>query len=769
LRTDKLIICSSAQRWFKRSLVSGKIPSAKFVFRGRPKDYPFRDNDGVFQGYAEANLETLDYHPLWPPADGINAEIMVSGDTVTVDVQSGYFFDAEITGASAVIENLSIRSAKKSITLKSHINGDIKDFLLFIKNSPLKTTPSLKNLPSRNFTGGMSVDLAMEIPLFPSQILFNGSLTLRDATFARDDIKIELTDLNGRIDFSRGVISAEGMKANLFNSPVELSIASRQGFPSRTTLSGTADNQFISAQLVRYFPWLAPYKSEIEKRINGSCLWEVSQINTDPETGLKVNDQFVLTSSLTGLSIDVPAPLAKAEEPAPFKLSIRYPEVDKREVTLHYANTLNGLIHANDINGQKSVITSLSFGDKATIGNENNQYMVSGNIDQLDAGDWIKFVSDISSIEKEKKEKKDIALGIQVALLELGRQNFSDVNLKIEDIDAGYQFNLTADDIAGDFYLKRLNDSNSLKINLQKLNLAKSSSDNKDREYEIYPGSIPPLDIEVSEFSYDDNNMGRLLLTSSKAGNGLTVDNINISKTDMEIDGSGIWNLINHEHHSKFDLTLNAASMTTMLETFGYDVSPIEKGETSLTLDGQWQGTPMDFSLSNLNGTLHMDISKGRFIEINPSAGRLFGLLSLQTLPRRLSLDFSDLFGKGLAFDSIEGRFNIENGNAYTNNLAMTGPSVDINISGRTGLVEQDYDQIATVTPQITDSLPVASALFGPVGIGVGAVIFLASEIFQSLPDKINTILRKQYTITGAWDEPQVTKIKNTKEEKDKG
>jgi uncharacterized protein YhdP len=164
-----------------------------------------------------------------------------------------------------------------------------------------------------------------------------------------------------------------------------------------------------------------------------------------------------------------------------------------------------------------------------------------------------------------------------------------------------------------------------------------------------------------------------------------------------------------------------------------------------------------------------MDVKKGRFIEINPSAGRLFGLLSLQTLPRRLSLDFSDLFGKGLAFDSIEGRFNIEDGNAYTNNLAMIGPSVDINISGRTGLVEQDYDQIATVTPQITDSLPVASALFGPVGIGVGAIIFLASEIFQSLPDKIDTILRKQYTITGAWDDPQVTKIKRNEELNDQG
>ncbi|RKZ72286.1 MAG: TIGR02099 family protein [Gammaproteobacteria bacterium] len=757
-----------SKRWFKRALVSGKIPSAEFVFRGRPKDYPFRDNDGVFQGYAEVNLETLDYHPLWPPADGINAGIMVSGDTVTIDVQSGYFFNAEITGVSAVIKDLSIKGSKKSVALKTHINGDMKDFLLFIKNSPLKKTPSLKNLPSRNFTGGMGIDLAMEIPLFPSQILFNGSLTLRDATFSRDDIKIELTDLNGRIDFSRGFISAKGMKANFFNSPVELAMENRHGFPSRTTLTGTADNQFISAQLLRYLPWLEPYKSEIEKRINGSCSWEVSQINAEPDSGLKVNEQFVLTSSLTGLSIDVPAPLAKTVEPAAFKLSIRYPELNKREVTLDYANILNGLIHASDINDEKSVITSLSFGDKATIGIESHQYSINGDIDQIDAGDWIKFISDISDIEKEKK-KKDIALGIQVGSLELGRQIFSDVNLKIEDIVDGFHFNLTADDIAGDFYLKHINDSNNLKINLQKLNLAENISDNEDKEYEIYPASIPPLDIEVSELSYNGNNLGRLLLTSSKTIDGLTVDNINISKTDIEIDGSGIWNLVNHEHHSKFNLTLNATSMATMLETFAYDISPIEKGVTSLTLDAQWPGTPMDFSLSNLDGTLYMEVDKGRFIEINPSAGRLFGLLSLQTLPRRLSLDFSDLFGKGLAFDSIEGRFNIEDGNAYTNNLAMTGPSVNINISGRSGLVEQDYDQIATVTPQITDSLPVASALFGPVGIGVGAIIFLASEIFQSLPDKINTLLRKQYTITGAWDEPQVTKIKKAKEDKDKG
>ena len=746
-------------RWLRRSFVTGEIPSAKFVFRGWPEEFPFKNKEGVFQGLAEVIDGTLDYHPSWPPMDRIHAGVMINGDTLKVNAASGNFFNAEVTNVNIIIENLSRKGFKKTAIVNGHINGELKDGLLFIKNSPLQTNPSLKNLPSRNFTGGMGIDLALEIPLYPAQIPFNGSLILRDATFARDDIKIELTDLNGTIDFSRGSITAEGMKANFFNFPVELAIANLEGSPAKTTLSGTADNKFISAQLLRYFPSLAPYTSEIEKRINGSCMWEVSSINTDPKTNLKINEQFVIASTLEGLSIDLPAPLSKSEEPAPFRLSLKYPEIDKRETSLHYANILTGLINTSDTNGQKSVTTSLSFGDIATIGNEHIPFSITGNVDQLNAIEWINFITDILSVERQKTGDKVISLDLQVGSLGVVRQNISDVNLKLGNVDSGYHINLNAKDIRGDIYIDRLINDNPIKIILEKLILAKKTSENEEVKDEINPSSIPPLEIKISELIYNDIDLGELNLTSSKIPNGLSIDKITFSKTDMEINGTGTWIITNNEPLSKFNLTLNAASMKTMLETFNYDIVAIEEGKTSLTLDAQWQGTPVDFSLTNLDGTLLMEINKGRFTDINPSAGRLFGLLSLQTLPRRLSLDFSDVFGKGLTFDNIEGHFNIENGNAYTNNLAMSGPSVNIDVSGRTGLIDQDYDQIATITPKVSNSLPVASALFGPVGVGVGAVIYLASEIFQSLPEKIDTILRKQYTITGAWNNPQVTKI----------
>jgi uncharacterized protein YhdP len=122
-------------------------------------------------------------------------------------------------------------------------------------------------------------------------------------------------------------------------------------------------------------------------------------------------------------------------------------------------------------------------------------------------------------------------------------------------------------------------------------------------------------------------------------------------------------------------------------------------------------------------------------------------------------LDFSDLFGAGMAFDSISGNFNVKDGNAYTDNLSMKGPSVDIDIRGRTGLSVKDYDQKATVTPQISDSLAVASGFFGPVGIGLGTVLYLAGNMFEPLSDSINKIMKIEYNIKGSWDNPVVEKV----------
>ncbi|HJP37201.1 MAG TPA: AsmA-like C-terminal region-containing protein, partial [Gammaproteobacteria bacterium] len=103
--------------------------------------------------------------------------------------------------------------------------------------------------------------------------------------------------------------------------------------------------------------------------------------------------------------------------------------------------------------------------------------------------------------------------------------------------------------------------------------------------------------------------------------------------------------------------------------------------------------------------------------------------------------------------------FELDRGNAYTNSLLMNGPSARIDISGRTGLADQDYDQRVTVTPALSNTIPVASALFGPAGIGVGAVIYLGQKMFKSIPEQVDKFLSREYSITGPWEQPVIERI----------
>ncbi len=140
----------------------------------------------------------------------------------------------------------------------------------------------------------------------------------------------------------------------------------------------------------------------------------------------------------------------------------------------------------------------------------------------------------------------------------------------------------------------------------------------------------------------------------------------------------------------------------------------------------------------------------------------MFGMLSIQTLPRRLLLDFSDVFRKGFGFDRIRGSFTIEDGDAYTNNLYMEGPAARVEIAGRTGLADQDYDQLVTVTPRLTDSLPLLGVLAATPQ--VGAAILAFQKLFQP---QIDDATKDQYTITGRWNEPVIKKLKSPGETAD--
>lgn len=266
------------------------------------------------------------------------------------------------------------------------------------------------------------------------------------------------------------------------------------------------------------------------------------------------------------------------------------------------------------------------------------------------------------------------------------------------------------------------------------------------------PDRIPTIEVQVSKLHFNGKPFGNLHLITQRVENGLALQNLSLNSDRLKLSVTGEWRLTPERGaSSRIDLALSSRDLGSVLRDM--QLSDNLDGAT-VELDSRlsWPGSPIDFSTRRVSGRLGMQISKGRFLKVDPGVGRLFGLFNLGALKRRLTLDFSDIFKKGFTFDSIVGNFLLETGDAFTNDFSMKGPSANIELSGRIGLGDEDFDALVIITPKISSSIPLAGAIAG--GPAVGAALFLAQQL---VGDSIDRVTRLEYMATGSWDDPVLT------------
>jgi uncharacterized protein YhdP len=236
--------------------------------------------------------------------------------------------------------------------------------------------------------------------------------------------------------------------------------------------------------------------------------------------------------------------------------------------------------------------------------------------------------------------------------------------------------------------------------------------------------------------------------------NGMHVDKLDSRSPNINMTASGDWTGTAQSNRSHLAITLTAQNLGHMMDALGFP-GLIDGGQTSADIDAIWPGPPSAFALAKLeSGAITLKVAEGRILDVDPGAGRIFGLLSLSEIPRRLSLDFTDFFKSGLSFNSITGTFGLDNGNAYTSNLLIKSPAADIAITGRTGLRAKDYDQQMVVSPHTGATLPLVGAIAaGPVGAAAGLVL-------QGVLGKpIGKAMGMRYRVGGTWEKPEITQL----------
>ncbi len=269
----------------------------------------------------------------------------------------------------------------------------------------------------------------------------------------------------------------------------------------------------------------------------------------------------------------------------------------------------------------------------------------------------------------------------------------------------------------------------------------------------VPPSALPSMQAHVANLEFQKRHLGDTNASVIRVPGGLKLEKADFKAPSFTAHAAGTWLGEGEAELCDVAVTLHSTDLRETLVALAFE--PSTAAET-FDVHGQlrWHNGIDDTILERLSGRLHVQAHQGQMLTVQPGAGRVFGLLSIAMLPRRLALDFHDLTDKGFAFDSIQGDFEFREGNAYTNNIAVKGPAADIGLVGRTGFKAQDYDQIAVVTGHFSDGLAAAGAIAG--GPVVGGALFLFGKVFQGA---VEGIARGYYRITGTWEKPKIDSI----------
>ncbi|CAK0754622.1 conserved hypothetical protein [Gammaproteobacteria bacterium] len=793
------IMPNPAVAWLDRSILGGKITRGTIQFHGNLADFPFDHGEGRFTVNCQVTGGELNYHPEWPVIHALDTHLAFHGRAMEIRARTGRILDSTLEDTTVVISDLD--QEPPLLKVRGLVRGPMADIPRLIRDTPL-THRYGQYVATLEGQGTMALTIELDMHTKPAEITHvAGHLDLINGADLRwRDPEVAVNAASGTLEFSVEGIRGHGITGRILGLPVELALQSRVIKGQPTTII-EVQGKLEPNDLQTYLP------PPLLKRLQGRTTWQSTVTLPEVPPGEKLAPLIHLESNLQGLALDLPSPFDKpANQTRALLIETVLAGKAQREVKIAYGTLANTVM---ELEADGHLIRGeVQFGkDLATLPVTPGLFHLRTDLAEMVLDDWLGLAADFtqgdgsviaSSGPTPLREEIRIGLDAQVGNLQVGKQHFHGVELFANREKKGWEARFSARETVGRWSWSE----DGLNLNLDRLILSEKETassneeDKRESQTTIDPRHLPPLHLRCADlhlnlipmipvnekrgqnnqsFPATENQKGEdLALGSLKIDTypdpiGLTVQNLQLRTSTLQIDGKGYWHTIStaannlqkashtsdsfEGQFSSLDLNFKTDDLGSTLNALGY-AGALEGGKLKKgLLHTEWSGPPHAFATKNLNGTLTVEVENGRLLQVSPGrTGRIFGLLSLQALPRRLALDFSDVFLKGLAFDRIQGDFEIEHGNAHSNNLGLQGPAADIKIEGRIGLSARDYDQKVTVTPSTGVTLPLAGALAAG-SVGIGAALLLTQHLLQP---NIDRITQAHYTLRGPWDDPKV-------------
>jgi uncharacterized protein (TIGR02099 family) len=732
-------------KWLSESIVSGTLSDGKLLFHGNPKYFPFKNKPGKIEIVARVEDGVLSYRPKWPIASNIIADFKIENNYLEINANQGNILDSTINHVHAKINDLKL----PRLIINGSAVGPASNLLEYLQQSSILPADS-KVIKHISASGDTKLDLDLSLTLtkkLKKQILVGGEIEFKNSGLQVNALSLPFTHLNGKLRFDQLGAEGKGLHAKLYGLPISAHAIKVDGGGTLLAIQGDFDlDAYFSTNYTKfgeYIKGIAPVTAEV-------MIPRFSKDGIDKLLAVSVD------SDLYGVTTKLPKPFNKA-----------FDESKNISIKTKHSKNIGNEIFAN-LQKQTFMLANIEEGSKRIsrmelrMGDEqfdlpDEGIKISGNANKFVLSEWRELMGSAENNALEINEIDLFVKNVELGDLSVDNVEFEAVKKsqfwvgKVDSSVAKGKFEYPVDYLSGsiasaNFDYLRFKSNNSVKTTIA------PASTNLD------PRRLPALVINTNSFQYKDANFNDVSLKTKPSENGLQIDSLKGSARKLQVSANGEWVVdANDRQYSSLKISLASDNLHDSLAGLGFG-SSVSDGEGTVVANFVWPDAPYQFSLSKVTGDAKIRFNDGAISSVEPGgAGRLVGLFNFGEISKRLSLDFTDFFSKGYAFEKIRGDLKFEDANLTTENLKIKGPSADLLIQGRTGIEAQDYDQIVTVSPHISGGLPwIGLAVGGPLG-AVGVLV--GEKIAKSIGMDINKVTEVKYSMTGSWQEPLVEPI----------
>ena len=730
--------------WLGQAIQGGYLQRGQILYQGPVKIDKSRQQDRTLQMRYQGRDVRLSFLPDWPVASDVSADVLINGRQVRGLARSGTLLGSKLQDVHVDVPDFATGETPKLI-ISGRAQGPVKDLDTLFQDTPLRKQLPEELLDWRFRDGSMAGYLLLDIPLqkdsgTPVVIV---DAQVNDATLHNTPRKLQVTEASAPVYFHlRDGMQIDRLQARALGGQFGGQWLTRDG-RSRLQLDGSLPMKQAANWLG--FPWLKPLSGQLPLGLTVQIPWQGTPFS------------LRAASSMKGITVDAPAPLGKSAQ-ATRPLDIRLSNPGGRlALDMEYGGLLRGALRID-----KRVRGDLLVGS-GTLQVPAEGIQVRGRLANASVEPWIDFIGNrlVPSLNAGTAggvATADASLSkvsLQVDRLDLFGMEVADTRLSVLPAAAGWDMALSSRAVAGsvripDGFTARGEVPLAMSVSRLNLNLPEGALGDDGESAPVSPLTLPPLDADFNSIVINGEDYGQWQGKVRPVKQGVRISDLDGRWRSSRFQGTLDWTEEAGKPYSRFNGSLSSDNLGRSLNAWGLPAL-IESDDARAQVVLGWADWPLNMDYLALEGQTQVDIGECRIPDTDTRTSflRLLGILNIGTIQRRLRLDFSDLYKKGMSCDSITGDFSIDGPRVATSNLAIDSPSAAIRVKGAIDLEKETLDHNMEVTLPLSSNL-YAGCLAGPAAC---AGIFVVERIWGDRLDKTTTM---EYRVTGNWSSPQV-------------